>query len=343
MACRPTPKPQKKNAPADVAASREPVSSAEPSTFGKINSELENVKRCDLPRATHGSTVRFGEIEVDGYVLENGVACLSKRGVLRLLTGKDASQLEQYVRALRKSLGKVPVTNSTASGILPQKNSGEVPVTNIKFVSFKTADGSAVVDGLDADSVVDLFQLYVKALEKGVLRADQIQLAARAAIVLGAVAREGLKLAIYSATGAKQYLEAQLVEDRIAASLRKEAGKWEQLFTPEFFIELARLLRVQASRNGKRPTVFAWFLATYFYKWWDLDTYKRLKERNPHPTKGKRHHQFLTDFARDRFKQHQRDVLILMKSSSTISDFANRFGAAFKNRGLQLSLGGGAP
>lgn len=292
--------------------------------------------RSSLPRATHEASVAFGEIEADGYVLENGTACLSKRGVLRLLGISDDGKLQRYAARVEAALRPGP--NPRANGTMPHQNSGRMPGPNLRTVRFVTADGSAVIDGLDADSVVDLFQLYVTALGRGVLRADQVPLAARAAIVLGAVAREGLRLAIYSATGAQQYLQAQLIEDRIAASLRREAGKYARLFTDEFFIALARVLRVEPSRNGKRPTVFAAFLSKYFYEWWDKETYAELRRRNPDPTKGSRHHQFLTEFARERFAQHQRDVLVLLRSSTSLGDFDNRFGAAFRGRGLQLSF-----
>lgn len=322
---------------AAVNESKRPAAQTEAANDNASRAVLLKQDRAALPRSTHEGVVRFGEIEADGFVLENGTACLSKRGVLRLLGVPDDGKLLRY--AGRISAAIQPGPNKNQNNTPPHKNSGEVPGTNLKFVRFATADGSAVVDGLDADSIVDLFQLYVKALEKGVLRADQIPLAARAAIVLGAVAREGLRLAIYSATGAQQYLQAQLVEDRIAASLRKEAGRWERLFTEEFFIALAKLLRVEASRKGKRPTVFAAFLSRYFYEWWDAETYAELRRRNPDPVNGPRHHQFLTDFARERFKQHQRDVLLLLKSSSSLGDFDNRFRAAFNGRGLQLSFG----
>jgi len=324
-----------------VNESKRAVAQTEAANDNASRAVLLKQERGALPRSTHEGVVRFGEIEADVFVLENGTACLSKRGVLRLLTGREdpSGSLDRLVSAVSKTLKKVPLPNSAQNGTLPHKTSGQLPLPNPKFIKFTTADGSAVVDGLDADSIVDLFQLYVKALEKGVLRADQIPLAARAAIVLGAVAREGLRLAIYSATGAQQYLQAQLVEDRIAASLRKEAGRWERLFTEEFFVALAKLLRVEASRNGKRPTVFAYFLKRYFYEWWDTETYAELRRRNPDPVNGPRHHQFLTDFARERFKQHQRDVLLLLKSSSSLDDFDNRFRAAFNGRGLQLSFG----
>lgn len=326
---------------AAVNESKRPAAQIEAANDNASRAVLLKQERAALPRSTHEGVVRFGEIEADGFVLENGTACLSRRGVLRLLTGREdgTGDLGKLSRSLWKTLGNLPQPNLAQNGTLPQKNSGGLPQPNLAFLRFTAADGSAVVDGLDADSIVDLFQLYVKALEKGVLRADQIPLAARAAIVLGAVAREGLRLAIYSATGAQQYLQAQLVEDRIAASLRKEAGRWERLFTEEFFIALAKLLRVEASRKGKRPTVFAAFLSRYFYEWWDAETYAELRRRNPDPVNGPRHHQFLTDFARERFKQHQRDVLLLLKSSSSLGDFDNRFRAAFNGRGLQLSFG----
>lgn len=289
-----------------------------------------------MPRCTHRGPVRFGEVVADGYVLEDGTACLSKRGVLRLLGVPDDGKLYRYVGRVERALE--PGSNTDAGAVLPQKNCGRALGPNLRTVRFKTPDGAAVVDGVDADAAVDIFKLYVTALEKGVLRADQIALAARAAIVLGAVAREGLRMAIYTATGAQEYLQAKLVEDRIAASLKLEAGKWERLFPDEFFVALAKVLRVEPSRNGKRPTIFAHFLSRYFYAWWDKDTYAELRRRNPDPVHGPRHHQFLTEFARERFKQHLRDVIILLKSSASLADFHQRFQAAFYGAGLQLSL-----
>lgn len=59
MACKSTPKPQKKNAPADVAASREPVSSKGPSTAHKVRQNVEpvNVLVGEIVRRDDGAQV----------------------------------------------------------------------------------------------------------------------------------------------------------------------------------------------------------------------------------------------------------------------------------------------
>jgi hypothetical protein len=309
-------------------------------------SAAKSADRAMLPRATHHAPVRFGDLEVDGYVLQEGTASFSSRGVLKLMTGADTGNLSRYLTRLRDAEGGRRSATAKSAGpdgpqiaAISSDSSSESVGPDLRSIRFLSVDGSTVIDGYDADAVVDIFQRYARLANENKLRAEQIKIALRVSVVLGAVAREGLKLAIYSATGAKQYLEAQMVEDRLAASLKREAGKWMRLFSDEFFLTLARVLRVEAQRKGRRPPIFSAFIAKYFYAWFDQDVYNKLRQVNPLPTKGTKHHQFLTDFARERMEKHQRDVILLLRTSASLEDFDMRFGAAFRGQGLQIGLG----
>jgi hypothetical protein len=131
-------------------------------------------------------------------------------------------------------------------------------------------------------------------------------------------------------------------------ALRTEAARWKRLFRPEFFDALAHLFRLELGADGHRPACFGAFLAEFFYEWFDKDVLEELRRRRdahralPPGECGKRrnHHQHLNDEVRQRFEKHHDEVLILVKSSTSLADFRNRFNCVYRNGWLQLSLDG---
>lgn len=275
-----------------------------------------------VPRALHEGTLRFGTTEVPCYVLADGTPLLTSAGITRIFASSKEGNLSGF-------LARIPDVSSDFS--LPPS------------VRFRLPSNNAIAVGYPGSVLIDICALYVQALAAGTLHPKQVPLAARAAVIVMACAKTGITAAIWEATGYDKVKLAGALQDKLAATLRHEAGRWERLFSPEFFAELAKLFRLKLGPDGRRPMAFAGFLAEFFYEWFDRDVYAAVKQQNPRVAElgGERehcHHQFLTAFARERFERHQRDVLILMRASTSLDDFRMRFNAAFRGAGLQLSL-----
>lgn len=277
----------------------------------------------NIPRALNEGTLRFGTIEVPCYVLADGVALLTSAAILAVFgVVKD--------RHFGRFIARIPCDSS------------EIPAW--AEVRFRLPDNNNIAIGFRAEVVVDVCSLYIRALAAGVLHPKQVPIAIQAAVVSAALGKVGIAALIWEATGYDRVKAAGALQDKLAATLQHEAGRWERLFSPEFFAELAKLFRLKLGTDGRRPMAFAGFLAEFFYEWFDRDVYAAVKAKNPRREdlggeREYRHHQFLTAFARERFERHQRDVLLLMRASTDLTDFRMRFNAAFRGGGLQLSLG----
>jgi hypothetical protein len=277
-----------------------------------------------IPRALYQGVLRFGEIEVTCYVLADGTALLTTRGILAIFAGHERGNFQQYF------------------GRIPEKFRGFSLDTERRF---RLPGNNAVARGYTAETLTKICSAYTAAFWAGALHPSQRHLAAKADVILRAVANVGITALAWEATGYDKVKAAGALQDKLALVLREEAGAWEQLFTMEFFAELARLHRLELRTDGKRPMVFAAFLAEFFYEWFDAEVYDAVKRRNPRRPEldGERrhcHHQFLTPAARARFVQHRGEVLRLMRACPNLADFRMRFNAAYRGGGLQLAFGG---
>jgi hypothetical protein len=273
-----------------------------------------------LPRsAFRGLINQFGADPVECHVLEDGRDLITATGILIAFVGHKTGNLEQF-------LSRIP--------------GGSALFSSYTAIRFRLPDNNGIARGYPADFLIDLCTLSVSALARGELHPKQIPAAIRASIVLTACAKVGITSIVHEATGYQEHRAKNALQDKLAVVLMREAGRWKQLFTLEFFREMGKLYRLQLIDNVRRPWCFAALIREFFYEWFDEDVYAELRKRNPKPSGGTKHHQFLTPFARERFERHQRDVLILMRASSDIEDFRMRFGAAFRGQGLQLSFGG---
>lgn len=273
-----------------------------------------------VPRALREGVLRVGDVAVPCYVLPDGTPLITTRGILAILADAKHGSLARYTSRI------------------PEKYSG----FSLEPVRFRLPDNNAVAEGYSAEALTAICRAYNDAFWAGDLRADQRGLAARASGVLSAVSNAGITALVWEATGYDKIKREGALQDKLAFALRAEAGKWAPLFKHEFFEAMAPLFNLRLGDDGRRPMCFGAFLAEFFYEWFDEDVYAALKAKNPRLLRGHRgfrHHQFLTPSARDRFDRHQRDVLLLMRASSSLQDFRMRFNAAFRGGGLQLSFG----
>lgn len=146
-------------------------------------------------RATHSGVLRLGSIELDAHVLEDGTAVLSQTQLVRTLTGKDGWRVE-------------------ALKLDPAEVSGNLVFGRRKSLAFRTVEALQTIDfqnqrtgtpakGFTSDHVIAICQSLVAGLQTKDLTPRQTQIAAQAAVLLGACAGVGLKAIIHEACGYK--------------------------------------------------------------------------------------------------------------------------------------------
>ena len=275
-----------------------------------------------IPRALYQGVLRFGEIEVTCYVLADGTALLTTRGILAIFAGHERGNFQQYF------------------GRIPEKFRGFSLDTERRF---RLPGNNAVARGYTAETLTKICRAYNAAFWAGALHPSQNGLARRANVILEAVSDAGITALAWEASGYDKVKAAGALQDKLALYLQRSAGAWVQFFPHAFFVEVARLYRLELRADGKRPIVFAAFLAEFFYEGVDAEVYAEVKRINPRVPeldgeRRHRHHQFLTEPARERFLRHQRDVLLLMRTSAHLADFRMRFNAHFRGGALQLAF-----
>lgn len=273
------------------------------------------------PRAMFAGQVDFGTGPVDCYTTGDGLSLLTTRGITQVLTGTGSGNLGRMIARIQPETAAVSLQPTTR---------------------FRMPHRPAVAQGHPAKVLVQICRLYTAADRAGNLHPSQVHILDRARLVLDGLAERGLDAMIWEATGYEKYKEANAHQRSLLLWLREEAGAWSKLFPDEFYLELGKLFRLHLPVPGRRPSVFAAFTSEFVYHWFDDNVcpgaYAALTERNPDPTMGTRHHQFLTGDGRKAIASHIAVVTALMRASATPNDFRMRFNAVFRGGMLQLAL-----
>lgn len=269
----------------------------------------------NLARASHAGRVQFGDVSIQCFVCD-GEALLTGRGIARVLRGAKGGSLSRLLERIPSEFGD-KIRGARRVILLPTGQRAQ---------------------GYPADALVTICRSFHEAARTGALHHKQHAIATRATAVLVSCASVGIDALVFEATGFDSDKPESALQDKLTRVLRAELGQWERLFSREFFHELSRMLRLPLTGGRGRPMRFGAFIAKFFYEWFDEDVAEALRLKNPSPARGSNHHQWLTPEARSRFIQHQRDVILFMRSSQTFADFENRFYAAFGRCGLQQDL-----
>lgn len=249
----------------------------------------------------------------DCYVLDDKRRVLSQRGIVALLSGgRESGNLDAYTGALPKRFGHLTAGAN---------------------VAFTPSGGGRSALGRDAEFLVELCQAYAEALASGELRANQLQVAARATKLLGAFGKVGIIALVDEATG------YQSIRDRFELSgyFRDELGEWQRMFQPELVAELCRLHR-KPYDGGRYPR----FLANDFRRIYDTVLGERAMEKlkgiNSEPKFGSNHHQWLSEDAQGVLRGSLGIVHGIASGCATTRGFWAKLENHFLGKALQLDL-----
>lgn len=229
------------------------------------------------PKATHVGSLFGGAL--DCYVLDDERRVVSHRGIVRTLTsngtgaGRNSGNLEPYLSRLPNKFSHLNVGAE---------------------IEFASPGGKA--KGREATWLVELLKAYDEADDEGLLHPKQVPLAKNARRILRALAGVGLVALIDEATDYQRVREAENLSFTFRAILLDRYGDWDLMWTPDFVEQMCRLHRQPF--DGTQPR----FIASTYEKLYRLiltdEVYEELKRRNPEPSFGTNHHQWLTPEAR---------------------------------------------
>jgi hypothetical protein len=266
------------------------------------------------PKATHVGSLFDGLL--DCYVLDDERRVVSQNGLARSLSGVTGSA------NLTRYLDRIDGGSAWLSS-----------VTGLDFV----LPGGRVAKGIEATAIPDLLQLYVDALSLGTLHPQQLTVAARAAKMLGALAKVGVIALIDEATRYQEQREAAALSFAFRAILLESTCQWDMMWPAEFVLAMCRL-HGETWVGGPQPK----FLASTYEKIYHLilgeEVCVELKRRNPDPRHGSNHHQWLTPEAREVVRRQVPILIAIAEQCGSKEEFWARLEHRYANRPLQLSF-----
>ncbi|MEQ1708709.1 MAG: P63C domain-containing protein [Terricaulis sp.] len=285
-----------------------------------------------LSTASHRGSLPLGEIEVDVYRLKDGRRFISKKGMATAL-------------GLQSAGGNAFLRSITRKGLRSQISLELWDKIN-KPISFKVVGDdpkigktSAVADGYEATTLVDVCTAIIKAHHANELHGSQYSLYVRAEIIVRASAKLGITALVDEAVGYVADHRREEYRRLFNEFLEDECRQWEQEFPKKFSDMIYRIygLKRRDPDGTTTPRFFGNFTRKYIYyplahsRGAILD---QLDERNPviYSGGGRKYkfHQFLTEeIGLPALRQHLWQVIGIGNASANKDQFRRNFYRAF--------------
>lgn len=289
-------------------------------------------EKAKLPKVAYGSVdrpLRIGDIEIQCYVLENGIRVLSQRGVARVFGFSEGGD----------RLGKFISTKS----IKPYVNNELMPALNspIRFIN---PSGGGVAHGYLATMLPDICDAILEARKHGKLNDTQLQIAEQCEIMVRGFARVGIIALVDEATGYQKERARDALANVLEKYIAKELQPWIKTFDSDFYEQMFRLrgLKYPPEHTNYRPPYFGILTNDIVYSRLAPGVLEALKEEaKKEEKKGAKLHQHLTaGVGRQALLKHLGLIVGLMKLSSDWPDFMKKINmvAARFNTTLYLDL-----
>lgn len=295
-----------------------------------------------LPRATHDGDLKLDNRIIKAAVLPNGK---------RLLT--QGTMLEAIGRSRAVKGGTGAFSHDDGLPFFLQADqlnpfiSDELRLATTPIL-FRLRDGRKAL-GYDAQLLPMVCDVYLKfrdaCLEGGKTVPRQYQHIVRACdLLMRAFANVGIVALIDEATGYQEVRDRMALQKILEKYITDEWAKWTKTFPDDFYRHLFRLKGLQyPPRNMKKPSYVGHWTNDIVYARLAPGVLDALRKVNPRDIasgfRRHKHHQHLTaDYGHPALKEHLSNVIFLMKSCETDTDFRRRLDLAAPKQGETLSL-----
>ena len=212
-------------------------------------------------------------------------------------------------------------------------------------------EGSRVVRGYDAQVLVAVCGVWLRARAAGALQKQQLAKAQKAEVLTLALADTGVAALIDEATGYQDARAKDALAKIFSSFLAKERQKWALTFPIDFYREIYRLRGWKFEPwNTKRPSVIAAWTDDFVYDRLAPKLTEELRTKNPtSEATGRRshkHHQwFNPDRGHPKLKEHIAGVVALLRASDDWNSFKRALNRVYPRWGetIEMPLSGGGP
>lgn len=264
----------------------------------------------NLPRATHEGMLNLGEFQIPCAVLADGRRVLTQSGFMRALGRARQAKGRQYYDA-----------DVNLPAFLTAKNlkpfiSKELEVTSSQ-IEFKPVRGARAF-GYAAELLPKACEVFLKAQDAKQLDIRQEHIAARAQILIRALASVGIVALVDEATGYQDVRPQQALQAYLEMLIRKELAAWAKRFPDEFYENIYKLKNWPWPGMGKnRFSVVAHYTRDLVYERLAPGVLDQLTTKSPKNDKGHRPnklHQWLTeDVGHPMLAQHLHSLIMFQR------------------------------
>lgn len=304
--------------PAKVAAAKARSEKMSPERRSEIARTAAAAKWGNLREAiSREGIVKIGNAELQCYVLDDESRVLARASFVKAIgrTGK--------VKGGRRfdEEFQVPVF-LTADNLKPFFPNGLE--ANSKPILF--TDGDSQMIGYRAELLPDVCDIFADAERAGVLRKNQLHIAAACRLVSRGLTRVGIIGLIDEATGYQHSRAANALAKILETYIAKELQPWVYTFGNEFYQQLFRLRGLDYQKDSvKRPQYFGHLTNDIIYRRLAPGVLDEIKRTEPKLPSGRRKgtiHQRLTqEHGHPKLREHIASVTTIMALSDDYKDF----------------------
>ncbi len=204
-------------------------------------------------------------------------------------------------------------------------------------------EGSRVVRGFDAEVLVAVCGIWLRARSEGALQKQQLAKAQKAEMLTLALANTGVVALIDEATGYQDARAKDALAKIFAQFLAKERQKWTLTFPLAFYQEIYRLRNWRFEPwNTKRPQVIARWTDDFVYDRLAPNLTEELRNKNPVTDTGRRshrHHQwFNPKNGHPLLREHISGVIALLRAADDWDEFKRKLNRVYPKFGATIEM-----
>lgn len=252
-------------------------------------------KAGDVPQAAYTGTLNIGEMSFPCSVLTDGTRILTQSDFMKGM-GMYYSGWVAKNRSAEEDAADVPHFLSFKS-LKPFINQHLGDLQSI-VVKYRTGHGG-VAHGIKAEIIPKVCDVWLDAEEHGTLGRRQKQIAAKARLLMRALAHVGIIALVDEATGYQGVRPQDALQKYLEMILHKELAAWAKKFPDEFYENIYKLKGWPWGGMAKnRYSVVAHYTRDLVYERIAPGLLQELESRSPKNEKGARPnklHQWLND------------------------------------------------
>lgn len=296
-------------------------------------SDIDLLADMKLLQATHVGELKIGNASIECAVLEDGTRLLTQGSFMQAI-GRQGRPRKR-TSFVRDEMPEFLSASNLEPFITEDMRQSWMPV----IYKVKGRAGRPGY-GYRAELLAQVCNVYLDAVEAGVLLPNQTAIARQCQILMRGFAQVGIIALVDEATGYQEARDRDALHRILEAYIAKEFLPWTKRFPDEFYQEMFRLQGWQYSplNPSKGPRFAGKITNEIVYEKLPPGVLDELKRRNPIVRDSQRqhkHHTLLTaDIGNPHLEKHLAAVIALMRASPTWVHFKRLFARAFPNPSL---------